>query len=173
MEIQIKGPIPEKAHPNDIGWDLIASEPTIRGDFLELPTYFPNTGKLYSVIQYIQYDTGISVAPPEEYWFSVVPRSSISQKNLVLINSPATIDQEYRGNILLRYKYLPDPADMVVFPDQGITKIYFRINPEKIYKNGEKLAQLILHKNINFKWQQVEVLNATERGTKSFGSSGK
>ena len=171
MKIQIKGPIPEKAHPNDIGWDLIASEPTIRGDFLELPTYFPNTGKLYSSIQYIEYNTQISVTPPEGYYCVVVPRSSISNKKLILANNFAVIDPEYTGSILLRYKFIYDLSDLIVFPDQGITKIYTRINPESIFQKGDKCAQLILMKYNECSWGRVENLVPTKRGEKGFGSS--
>jgi dUTPase len=100
----------------------------------------------------------------------VVPRSSISNKQLILANFPI-IDPDYTGQILLRYRFLPNPCDMVVFPDSGITRIYYRMPPEALFQKGEKLAQLILINYNDFQWETVTNLKATKRGSGGFGST--
>lgn len=184
MQIQIKlsdgAVLPANAHESDTGYDIIAvSEPKIVG------TLLGDQEGPWSSIDYIEYDTGISVAPPFRFYqesegqecepdrsygyLDVRPRSSISKYNLVLANSPATIDFSFRGTIKLRFKYVFQPEDLFILGD----KILGRVNPEKIYKRGEKIGQLIAAWKEPIYWEQVDELPETARADGGFGSSGR
>ena len=77
----------------------------------------------------------------KKYHTELFPRSSISKYNLVLANSVATIDRGYRNEILLRYKYIFQPEDMIVV-QEDILRVYGRVNNENIYQKGDKIAQI-------------------------------
>lgn len=167
--------LPTKAHDSDAGWDIYSnSEPKIVGEL-------KNTGHYYSRIDYIEYKTGLYINPvnfiPEcnppsanqiLCRIDIKPRSSISKYNLVLANSVATIDQDYRGEILVRFKYIMQPEDIYM----GHLKICCNINKDKIYKKGDKIAQLMFETVNEIEWIEVDELANTERGFGGFGSSG-
>jgi dUTP pyrophosphatase len=101
---------------------------------------------------YIIVGTGIAVQPEEGYYTKIYPRSSIYKKGLMLYNSVGIIDTSYRGElILVFYK----------------TQCYMTAP-----KVGERLAQLIVEKTIPCSISIVEELDATDRGTGGFGSTG-
>ena len=81
-------PVPQRAHPKDVGFDLTAMA-------LE-----PHNERLFFI------DTGISVEPPEGYYVEVVARSSLSKTDFILANSVGIIDPDYRGRIRLALRYL-------------------------------------------------------------------
>ena len=110
----------------------------------------------YSIVDmdgygYIEYDTGISVQPPEGYYIEAGPRSSCSNYGLILSNSVGIIDPDYRGTIKARFKWI-----------KGTAK----------YEVGDKIIQLILRRKYDFEFEQVDDLDETDRGDKGFGSSG-
>lgn len=188
MNIQIKlgegAKLPVNAHESDTGYDVIAvSDPKIVGETMLMPNSWCS-------IDYIEYDTQISVAPEsasfgyagirkgepsardlfERYGqLDVRPRSSISKYNLALANPPATIDHSYRGTIKLRFKYLWQPMD---FHGNTVGPIYGIINMDKIYRKGDKIAQLIAAWKEPINWIQVDELPETMRADGGFGSSG-
>lgn len=84
--------IPEKAHIDDVGFDLVAVGMTTVNE------------KDYG---YIEYDTGIAVQPEKGYYCQIVPRSSLSKTGLWLANSVGTIDPNYTGELKVRFKWVP------------------------------------------------------------------
>jgi len=137
--------IPSKAHNNDAGYDLIAVETG--------SVKYDNNDNLL----YIEYKTGLSVQPPEGYHTEIFPRSSISKYDLSLCNSIGLIDNEYRGEIILRFNVLG----------------HYIPNLKNVYKKGDKIGQLVIRKTYNIPVVEVEELEETARGTGGFGSSGK
>lgn len=98
------------------------------------------------------YNTGISIEIPEGYYGQLVPRSSIKKTGMRLVNSPGTIDSSYRGNVLAVFS-LTNKMD-------------------RVYKVGEKIAQLIILPYPNISLQEVQELSETKRGKGGFGSTG-
>lgn len=98
--------------------------------------------------------TGLSIALPEGMEAQVRPRSGLAiRRGLGLINSPGTIDSDYRGEV-------------------GIPLINHDRSPQEI-GHGERIAQLILARLVQVEWREVEELPATDRGTGGFGSTGR
>lgn len=119
---------------------------------------------------YIEYDTGVKLAPSDSNVHAIiVPRSSISKTNLILCNVPL-IDNSYRGNIKLRFRYFPSSSDFYAGENGQIS---IRINPLKIYQKGDKIAQLLFFKSSHPELVDAEIKNNTARGKGGFGSTGK
>jgi len=98
--------------------------------------------------------TGISMALPEGYEAQIRPRSGLAYKfGVTVLNSPGTIDADYRGDI------------GVLLINHG--KKAFAI------EDGMRIAQLVVAKYTQFNWNEVEDLTITERGSGGFGSTGK
>jgi dUTP pyrophosphatase len=152
----------------DAGYDLISySDPKIVG-----VTKTPKS-KLYSSIQYIEYDTNVIVAPESEsqYYSLVYPRSSISNYNLALANSVGVIDGGYRDTIKVRFRYISQPEDLVL--DGKEEKVIFtKVNLDKIYKKGDKIAQLVWMNQNKLFIEFSQSVPLSERGTGGFGSTG-
>ncbi len=190
MEILIKktSPIPTQAHSDDAGYDIRAtSEPNIIGEFIELPLDYGVGVRLYKNIVSVQYKTGLFYSPQPSkifkeidesgnafnvYHTHIFPRSSIWKSNLVLANGVATIDSGYTGELILNFKYITQPEDLLLMPQDGINRFFTKINKEKIYKNGDKIAQMVVFPTTFAKFTPVETLPEKVRGEKGFGSSG-
>lgn len=98
--------------------------------------------------------TGISVALPIGYEAQIRPRSGLAFKNgITVLNSPGTIDADYRGEIKVLLINLS--------------------NENFIIKDGDRIAQMIIAKYERAKWHLVDKLDETDRGTGGFGSTGK
>ena len=98
--------------------------------------------------------TGLFVELPEGYEMQIRPRSGLAAKHGITgLNSPGTIDADYRGKI------------KVIFVNLSNTP--FTIEP------GERIAQMIVARYEQVEWQAVESLSETERGAGGFGSTGK
>jgi dUTP pyrophosphatase len=98
-------------------------------------------------------DTGIAIALPPGYEAQVRPRSGLAFKNGIgLVNSPGTIDADYRGEI------------KVVLINLGDTD--FEIH------TGDRIAQLVVAPVSRVEWQQVNVLDVTTRNAGGFGHTG-
>ena len=98
--------------------------------------------------------TGLFMALPTGYEAQVRPRSGLAiKKGITVLNSPGTIDADYRGEICVILVNLSDQP--------------FTIN------DGERIAQMIIAKYEQIQWTQVEILNETERGAGGFGHTGK
>ena len=98
--------------------------------------------------------TGLYIALPKGYEAQVRPRSGLAAKHgITVLNTPGTIDADYRGEIkviLVNLSHEP-----------------FEIVP------GERIAQMVIAKHEFVEWEQVETLDATARGAGGFGSTGK
>jgi dUTP pyrophosphatase len=98
--------------------------------------------------------TGLSVALPAGYEAQVRPRSGLAAKHgVTVLNSPGTIDADYRGEI-------------------GVILVNLSNNSFTI-ENGERIAQLVVAKHERVEWEQVDTLDETERGSGGFGHTGK
>lgn len=183
--------LPAMQHSGDAGFDLVAaSEPKIVG--LEDPD---NEG-FYFKIDYIEYDTGIRLAPPEKLFSKVLPRSSISKKNLALANSVGLIDTGYRDTIKVRFKYVAQPWDYEISVssvassglatqdltvdtkvDVAVEKITVSVDADKIYQKGERIGQLVFYEHSDAMLCQIDdrdnfFANISSRGEGGFGSTG-
>lgn len=148
----------------DIGIDLKALNVEIKGDKLN---------DYYLSIDYIEYDTGIMLDTlkrnsDELIYTLVYPRSSISNKNLLLCNSVGIIDPNYRDSIKLRFKYIYQPKDIKYFNDL----LTIKVDETKIYKIGDKIGQIIFAKNIPSQIEYVSELMPSDRNG-GFGSTGE
>ena len=98
--------------------------------------------------------TGLSVAFSENYEIQIRPRSGLAAKNNIsVLNTPGTIDSDYRGEIKII--------------------IYNHGDKEFIINNGDRVAQMILSPVIKMELEEVSNLPETTRGEKGFGSTGK
>ena len=98
--------------------------------------------------------SGISVAVPKNYEIQIRPRSGLAFKyGITVLNSPGTIDSDYRGEI------------KVILINLGKKKF--------IVKNGERIAQMILCPVAKIKFHEVNMLPNTTRGKGGFGSTGR
>lgn len=98
--------------------------------------------------------TGLKVSIPEGYEIQVRPRSGMALKHgITMLNTPGTIDSDYRGDIGLIVANLSNEE--------------YTIQPQ------ERLGQLVLNKIEQIEWEEVEILDTTERGAGGFGSTGK
>lgn len=98
--------------------------------------------------------TGIYIELPEGYEAQIRPRSGLAAKHgISIVNSPGTIDADYRGEI------------KVVLVN--LSKEDFVINP------GERIAQMVIAQYTKVEWVEVEELSESERGSGGFGSTGK
>ncbi len=159
--------LPKTGTDKSAGYDIIStSEPKIIGDM--------TTDGSYKRIDYIEYETNLFIAPGAATFHTLIhPRSSISKYNLVLANSVGLIDNDYRGQILCRFKYQWQPYDFI-YETIGVGgKLVGKPNLDKIYKKGDAIAQLVLEETIPIDWEIVDDLNQTQRGDGGFGSTTK
>jgi len=165
--------LPKKGTDRATGYDVIAtSEPEIIGE-----TYDNGT---YKRIDYIQYKTNLKLAVQQERQYSgfghtdidydilAFPRSSVSKYNLVLANCIGLIDADYRGEVLLRFKYIWQPEDYRIRNDNLIEGI---VNSNKLYNKGDKICQLKVTKVEDVEFVLVNALDSTDRGEGGFGST--
>jgi len=98
--------------------------------------------------------TGISIALPDGYEAQIRPRSGLALKHgITLVNSPGTIDSDYRGEI------------GVIMINHGREAF--------IVKPGERVAQMIVARFARVEWQEVTELETTHRGEGGFGHTGQ
>ena len=98
--------------------------------------------------------TGLKVSIPQGYEIQVRPRSGMVLKHgITMLNTPGTVDSDYRGDIGLIVANLSDEE--------------YTIQP------NERLGQFVLNKVEQIEWEVVETLDETERGAGGFGHTGK
>lgn len=108
------------------------------------------------------YHTGIAVEIPKGYVGLVFPRSSNRKTNSYMTNSVGVIDSGYRGEILVCFKN----RDCYECLDNAI------VSRDDAYKVGDRVAQLIIMPYPHIKFEEVEELSDSERGTGGHGSTG-
>jgi len=97
---------------------------------------------------------GFSTEIPKGYYAQIVPRSGLALwKGLTILNAPATIDSGYRN-------------------EWGVIVINLSDKEIKL-KVGDRICQIIIRKLIDFKFEETEELNESERGLDGIGSTGK
>ena len=97
--------------------------------------------------------TGFSLSIPQGYEIQIRPRSGLAvKKGITVLNTPGTIDSDYRGEI-----------KVVLI---NLSKDEFTV------KNGERVAQMVVCPIVQVSLQEVEELSGTDRGTGGFGSTG-
>ena len=132
-------PLPEYATPLSAGVDLRAN--------LEAPL-------VLQPMQRALVPTGLYIALPAGVEAQVRPRSGLAIKHgITVLNSPGTIDADYRGEICVILA--------------NLSEVPFTIN------DGERIAQMVIARHEQVQWEEVEELDATERGAGGFGSTGK
>ncbi len=97
--------------------------------------------------------TGLYIELPAGYEAQIRPRSGLAYKHgISIVNSPGTIDADYRGEIGVLLVNLSD-KDFVI-------------------EDGERIAQMVIAKHESIVWEEVESLNESERGAGGFGHTG-
>lgn len=142
MKVQIinksKHPLPTYATLLSAGMDLRAN--------IETPIHLAPGER-------ILVPTGIFMALPEGYEAQIRPRSGLAAKyGISLLNSPGTIDADYRGEI---------KAILVNHSTEPFT-----------IEDGERIAQMVIARYERIEWEEVENLSETDRGTGGFGHTG-
>jgi len=136
MKIRIKkldenAILPKYAHDGDAGMDVFAQNMTVTD-------------------KYIEYGTGLSFEVPKGYVMLIFPRSSVSNKHLMMKNSVGVLDSGYRGELKLR----------------------FQKNGEDVYNIGDKIGQIIILPYPEIEFEESASLDETTRGSGGFGSTG-
>ncbi|NTE04686.1 dUTP diphosphatase [Agrobacterium tumefaciens] len=98
--------------------------------------------------------TGLFIELPVGYEAQIRPRSGLAYKHgISIVNSPGTIDADYRGELKVLLVNLSDTDFKIV--------------------NGERIAQMVVAKHETVQWQVVETLEETARGEGGYGHTGK
>lgn len=145
MPVEVKiinkssNPLPEYATPGSSGMD-------IRANLTESITL--------KSLERTLVPTGLFVEIPDGYEIQVRPRSGLAIKQgLTCLNTPGTIDADYRGEIKI---------------------ILINLSmEEQVIKHGDRIAQLVLQKVEKLHWSETELLNQTHRAGGGFGHTGK
>lgn len=142
MNIQIinksKHPLPAYATELSAGMD-------IRANLTESVTLQP--------MQRCLIPTGLYMALPKGFEAQIRPRSGLAiKKGITVLNSPGTIDADYRGEICVILVNLSAEAFVV--------------------EDGERIAQMVIARHEQIDWSEVSVLDETERGAGGFGHTG-
>ena len=97
--------------------------------------------------------TGLYIALPEGYEAQIRPRSGLAlKKGITLLNTPGTIDADYRGEI-------------------GVIMVNLS-SEDFLVEDGERIAQMVVARYEQVAWDEVEVLDETSRGNGGFGHTG-
>lgn len=126
---------PKRAHPTDAGLDLMAKERV---------KIWPGMSATI--------DTGVHVELPAGYYGKVESKSGLNVKNSI-VSCGGTIDEPYRGSIVVKLYNLGDKA--------------------YVFEPGDKVAQLVIQPYIAPEIEIVDELSDTDRGSNGFGSTGK
>jgi dUTP pyrophosphatase len=105
-------------------------------------------------LQRVLVPTGLHIELPVGYEAQIRPRSGLAYKHgISIVNSPGTIDADYRGEIKVLLVNLSDT--------------------EFVVNNGERIAQMVVAKHETVSWEQVESLTDSARGAGGYGHTGK
>jgi dUTP pyrophosphatase len=136
---------------NSSPFDLPAYE-TEGAAGMDLRAHIPTAITLAPLERHL-FPTGLRIELPQGYEAQVRPRSGLAlKKGLTCLNSPGTIDADYRGVI-------------------GVILVNLSNHAQTI-EPGERVAQMVIAKHERVVWQAVELLNETQRGEGGFGSTG-
>lgn len=99
-----------------------------------------------------QIGIGLSFEIPGGWFVEIRPRSGLSSEGVIMLNSPATVDSDYRGEVRVLLTSLAGG---------------YRI------RKGDRIAQIRLVKEEEVDWEEVQELSSTDRGSGGFGSTGR
>ena len=136
---QSSNPLPEYSTVHSAGMDLRANltEPIV-----------------LKPLQRVLVPTGLFIELPVGYEAQIRPRSGLAlKKGITVLNSPGTIDADYRGEV-------------------GIILINLS-SEDFIIEHGERICQMVIARHEHIGWELVEILEETERGSGGFGHTGK
>lgn len=158
---------------------------------IPLPTYAHDGDAccdLYA--QAIEYDdekdryivhTGLHIALDEDYECELRPRSSLAKTEYYIVNSPGTIDEPYRGEIMVVFKNrtnieIINALYNLLDEHINISDNYYILYTQNNfpYKIGDRIAQILVRKRTKIEWQEVdklEDLGETDRGQGGYGST--
>ena len=127
---------------------------TVNSAGMDLRAYLPDGELVIKPMQRALVPTGLFMEIPVGYEGQVRPRSGLAIKSgITVLNSPGTIDADYRGEVKVILINLSD-TDFVI-------------------KSGDRIAQLVIAKHEQMEVVEVETLSETERGAGGFGHTGK
>ena len=172
MQVKIKrlsdnAVIPKYSLEGDAGLDLVA------------------TSKKYDEFGNVHYGTDLAFAIPKGYVGLLFPRSSNAKKDLILSNSVGVLDSNYRGEVSLKFKpsvviYIDKVyADIgkIGRDDDNFTDIVVPTVEHGLklqeYEVGDRIGQIIILPYPKIEFEFAEELSETERGSGSYGSTGK
>ncbi len=124
--------VPHYANHGDAGMDVYAISKEINNKFIE-------------------YGTGLAFELPADHVMLIFPRSSLSNKDLIMANHVGVLDSGYRGELKLRFRKIGDD----------------------VYEIGEKIGQIIVVPFPKIEFEETDELSDTARGEGGFGSTGK
>ncbi|MGQ1947362.1 dUTP diphosphatase [Geofilum sp. OHC36d9] len=125
---------------------------TIHSAGVDLRAYI-DTSIVIKPFERVLVPTGLFIQLPEGYEAQIRPRSGLAFKNgITVLNSPGTIDADYRGEIKVILVNLS--------------------NDEFVINDGERICQMVINKFERFNWKLSESLDDSERGTGGFGHTG-
>ena len=134
--------------------NALPSYETINSAGMDLRAYLPDGELVIKPMQRALVPTGLFMEIPVGYEGQVRPRSGLAIKSgITVLNSPGTIDADYRGEVKVILINLSD-QDFVI-------------------KSGDRIAQLVIAKCEQMEVVEVETLSETERGAGGFGHTGK
>lgn len=137
--------IPARGSAGAAAWDLYCAEDTM------LKAYIPTLVR-----------TKFEIEVPAGYGLLVLPRSGNAiKKGFIIPNSPGLIDEDYRGEPMGIFTWLPHPQQLIGRHEE----------PFFMLKYGDKMAQLLLIKYEEQTWEVVSELSDTGRGRGGFGST--
>ena len=137
-------------------------------DTVKLPTYGKDGDACMDVYVHsvefkddgrIIYHTGLHFALPEDYEMEIRPRSSMTKTIATMQNAPGTLDQGYRGELLIVHRDIITPH-----------------NANNEFRVGDRIAQILVRRRERIVWDEVSTQNdlgTTDRGEGGFGSTGK
>jgi dUTP pyrophosphatase len=132
----------------------LPSYETTHAAAMDARAYLPSGSVTLKSLERMAIPTGLFMAIPEGYELQVRSRSGLSFKHgIVAINSPGTIDADYRGELKILVANLSN-------------------EPYEI-QDGDRLVQLVVSKCERIEWEPAETLDETERGSGGFGHTGK
>ena len=136
---QSANPLPEYSTVHSAGMDLRAS--------LSQPI-------VLKPLERVLVPTGLFIELPVGYEAQIRPRSGLAlKKGITVLNSPGTIDADYRGEV-------------------GI--ILINLSTEDfVIEHGERICQMVIARHEHISWEMVEILEETQRGSGGFGHTGK
>lgn len=124
--------LPHYANHGDAGMDIYAVTKEVKEKFIE-------------------YGAGLAFEIPNDHVMFIYPRSSLSNKDLIMANHVGVLDSGYRGELKLRFRKIGDD----------------------VYEIGEKIGQIIVVPFPKIEFEEVDELSDTIRGEGGFGSTGK